>query len=218
MKATSTRTYAGESGEARRLRRRNSFIAAALAVSDTVGWRQLTVDRLTKEAGLSKRYFYDLFADIDELGGAVVDHIADGLTEVVATTLSDERDGSVPQLAHATIASVVSYVTADPRRARLLFGELSSTDSVARHRSTAIRRISAQVVRMAREIHQADDVQHTIIATSAALLIGGTGQAILAWIDGTLPSTVDELVDDLTALWLITGDGTADYVRAHAST
>lgn len=212
-----SRVYAGASAEQRRQRRQEAFLEAALTVGDDIGWRQVTVDRLTQQAKLSKRYFYDLFTDIDTLGGAVVDHLAAELSTVIAISLAEGRAAGepVPQLAHTVIGALVRYVTDDPRRARLLFGELSSTDAVVRHRAEAIRGISRQVITIAREVHHDGlEAEHTIIATSAALLIGGTGQAILAWLDGTLTSSRDQLVDDLATLWVITGDGTADYVRA----
>lgn len=216
MSEATQRTYGGQSAAERLAQRRHAFVEAMLEAMSSSGSRQLTVDRLAGHAGVSKRYFYEMFADLDEAAAAVVDDAITGLQDAVAQVLSgpeSEPGRSVPELAHATITAMVLHLTEDPRRARLLFGQMSTNAVVQAKRSDALKAISAFVDAQAREIHHAGDHQDTIIPTTATFLIGGTGQAILSWLDGALPSTKDELIDDLSALWLITGDGAADQAR-----
>jgi AcrR family transcriptional regulator len=214
--SSTTRTYAGASAQERSERRRQALIDAALAVSESGGWRQVTVDRVRQLAGLSKRYFYESFSDLDALADAVVEHVARGAIDAVSITRPD--GANVPQFAHATIDALVRYLTDDPRRARVLFGELAISEAGANHRAAAIRGIAAQVVAVAREIHHAPKVTDPIIQTTAALLIGGTGQAILSWLDGEIPGSRNVLIDNLTTLWLITGDGVAAHARNRTTT
>lgn len=211
---TQMRDYGGQSATARLAQRRHAFVEAMLEAISTSGWRQLTVDRLARDAGVSKRYFYEMFADLDEVAAAVVDDAITGFQDAVAHVLSEpEPERSVPELAHATIRAMVIYLTEDPRRARLLFGEMSTNTVVHAKRSDALKAISSFVDARAREIHHAEGNQDTIIPTTATFLIGGTGQAILSWLDGALHGTRDQLIDDLGTLWLITGDGAADLAR-----
>ncbi len=201
------RTYGGRSAPERMEERRRAFVEAALDVAVDLGWRQVTVDRVSARAQLSKRYFYESFSGIDAVAEAVVADIAAGLMDAVALARSEPLE--VPALAHATIEALVRHLTDDPRRARVLFGDLAMTESSAAHRATAIRLIATDVAAIAREIHEAREVDDPIIETTAAVLVGGTGQAILSWLAGELPGTRDQLIDNLTTLWLITGDGAA---------
>lgn len=47
-----------------------------------------------------------------------------------------------------------------------------------------------------------------------AFVVGGTTDAILAFIEGRARVSIEQLVDGLVTLWLITGDGAADVARA----
>lgn len=46
-----------------------------------------------------------------------------------------------------------------------------------------------------------------------AFAVGGTAKAVLAYLDGTARITLDQLVTELTTLWLITRNGAADIAR-----
>lgn len=213
--AAPARDYAGESGSERVQRRRGELIAAALDLADSDGWRRVTVDRIARHAKLSKRYFYENFADLDALASAVVDHIAGGLQE--AATTAYDPGLPVPQLAQAVIDAIVRYLTDDPCRARVLFGELAVSEAAAAHQTRAIRGIAAFVGTIARDVHHATGAHDPIIETTASLLVGGTGQVILDWISNPHAATREQLIDDLTALWIITGDGAAAHAKARAS-
>lgn len=47
-----------------------------------------------------------------------------------------------------------------------------------------------------------------------AFVMGGTAEAILAFVNGSAAVTVEELINELTTLWLVTGNGAADVARA----
>ena len=88
------------------------------------------------------------------------------------------------------------------------------TGASAAHRAAAIRLIATDVAAIARDIHNAKNVSDPIIETTAALLIGGTGQAVLSWLAGDIPDSRDTLIGNLTTRWLITGDGVAAEAQA----
>ena len=70
-KKSSKRTYGGLSEEERVRERRDKFLEAGLEVFGTLGLRGATVRKLCKQAGLTERYFYESFADTDDLYCAV---------------------------------------------------------------------------------------------------------------------------------------------------
>ena len=50
----------------------------------------------------------------------------------------------------------------------------------------------------------------------ASILVGGLGELMLAWLDGRIDLTLDQLVDDATALFLATGTAAAAMVEKRA--
>ncbi|MFC6127241.1 TetR/AcrR family transcriptional regulator [Mycolicibacterium llatzerense] len=182
-----------------------------MELADSDSWRQVSVDLVCRQARLNKRYFYESYADIDELLAAVVNRVAEGFQAVAAGALDPSL--SRPDLARAVLAAVVQYLTHDPRRARLLFGELQVSGSINTYRQHAVDMIIDIVVAKARVIHHESESRDPIARITAIVLLGGTGQAILDWLDGRLDVSSEELVEDLAALWLVAGDGAVERAR-----
>ncbi|PKV81998.1 TetR family transcriptional regulator [Nocardia fluminea] len=205
--------YGGDNAEERTERRRLALIDAALAVSAEESRKRLTVDRVCQRAKLSKRYFYESFADVDALTEAVFEHVAAGVIDALSTGDADHTD--VAAFVHTTTGAFVHYLTDDPRRARALFGELLMTEASNTVRAWAMQRIAAQVIARAREVHHIEPTD-PLITTTAAMLIGGAGQAIIGWLDGNISGGRDLLIDNLARLILITGNGAAATARTDA--
>src|SRR4051812_2571434 len=62
-----SRPYRGVPQDERRAQRRSQLIAAAIAVYGERGYRQATVKAVCEAAGLTERYFYESFANSEEL-------------------------------------------------------------------------------------------------------------------------------------------------------
>lgn len=213
MTATA-RTYAGETADERTTRRRRALLDAAVELIASRGWRDLRIDRVCQDAGLNKRYFYESFASIDDLAGAVVDYVAEGAEGMLAAPL----DLSLPthELSRATIAALVHHLTDDPRRARVLFGEMSSSEIATARRAGTIRRLTEIIASQGRLIHDGEPHEEPIVSLTASLIVGGTVRAILDWLDGHIALSQDQLIDDLAALWDVTGNGARAYAREPA--
>ncbi|MEU4812937.1 MarR family transcriptional regulator [Nocardia fluminea] len=211
--STTAKRYGGDNAEERTERRRLALIDAALAVGAEESRKRLTVDRVCQRAKLSKRYFYESFTDIDALTEAVFEHVAGGVIDALSTGDADHSD--VAEFVHTTTSAFVCYLTEDPRRARALFGELLMTEASNTVRTWAMQRIAAQVIARAREVHHIEPTD-PLITTTAAMVIGGAGQAIIGWLDGNIPGSRDLLIDNLTRLVMITGHGAAVAARADA--
>lgn len=210
---TTAKRYGGDNAEKRTERRRLALIDAALAVGAEESRKRLTVDRVCQRAKLSKRYFYESFADVDALTEAVFEHVAAGVIDALSTGDADHSD--VAEFVHTTTCAFVCYLTDDPRRARALFGELLMTEASNTVRAWAMQRIAAQVIARAGEVHHIEPTD-PLITTTASMVIGGAGQAIIGWLDGTIPGGRDLLIDNLARLILITGNGAAATARTDA--
>jgi AcrR family transcriptional regulator len=214
MPEASQRSYGGQSAEARRNERRARLIDAALDVMAANDWRSITVEKLCVAAGLNKRYFYESFTDLDAVAAAAVDDIA---AEVGAATLSAAVAAAGEPLdrqAAAAVDAVVRHLVDDPRRARVLLGGVAASPAMHRHREAVMRGLTAVLVGHARVIHGVELEKDPLAEVAPAFVIGGTADAILAYLDGRARVSIDDLVDSLATLWLITGNGAADLARS----
>lgn len=210
------RPYLGESAENRISLRRQQLLETGFALMASDGWRQMSIDALCREAKLNKRYFYESFANLDALAAAVVDDIAASLTSIALTAVASARAQklSTEALAKAVMQDVIVFLTDDARRARVLFTEVVDSPQALAHRQLAIRGLAQSLSAYGHEHHEAGELTDPIGELAAALLVGGTMEAILNWLDGRISMTREQLIDDLAALWVIAGDGAAARARA----
>lgn len=200
----SGRRYAGQSGEQRSAERRSALLDAAFRIVAAADWRVLRVDALCREAGLSKRYFYEEFSTLDELATALVQRLADEL--IAATLAGGERDRTPVTLVPVTLRPFVAHLADDPRRARVLFGAVPGDGEAARHRDEALHRITAAAIGVGLEAHGARP--GATIEFGASFLVGGTVQAVLDWLASPEPRAEDAVARDLEALWQAVVDTT----------
>jgi AcrR family transcriptional regulator len=117
------RTYRGASPDQRRAERRERLIAAGIEVFGTTGYRAATVDQICAVAGLTKRYFYESFADSEALLLAAYARATDDLRgRVVAVATA-----AAPELTDMTRAGLEAFfgaIAEDQRVARLAFFEI----------------------------------------------------------------------------------------------
>lgn len=211
MIETTTRSYAGLSKEERIAKRQLMLMQTAMQLSDEIGWHNLSVERLCIVAKLNKRYFYESFIDLDALAGAVIDHVSLEVTQKIYQAMMNAQ--TVEAMAHSTINTFVNFVVDVPSRARLIFGDLSTNNAMAKHRKRLVKIMVNEITRNARQIHQPTNVSDTTIETCALFLIGGTGQVILDWLDTPDKMPIEQIINDITTLWLITGNGAAAHVK-----
>src|SRR3569833_323581 len=104
----------------RRIERRTLLVDAGFRLFGDEGEAAVSVRSVCRECGLNTRYFYESFADVDDLLGAVYDRVSAELVEVVAATIEQAED-SVRGRTRAGIAAVLGFSSADSRRGRVLF-------------------------------------------------------------------------------------------------
>jgi AcrR family transcriptional regulator len=208
------RSYGGVSATERTLERRRRLTDAALDVMVADEWRSATVEQICSSAGLNKRYFYQGFADLDELAAAVVDDIADEVRDATLAAFAKVADQPLERQALASVDALVRVLVRDPRRARVLLGGVAATPSLRRHRDEVLSGLTSVLTRQARVVHGVELDRDPLAQIAPAFVVGGTAEAILAYLDGSARITRDQLVTELTTLWLVTGNGAAEVARA----
>jgi AcrR family transcriptional regulator len=188
------RPYRGVSATDRRDRRRQRLIDAGLQLFGTRGIAAVGIVDVCAEAGLTKRYFYENFASIDTLADAVFEHVTGNLVAAVAPAIA-AGGGRDPRPALTVYARTI---LSDPRVMRLLAVE-SQAGPLRKYRDE----FPTRAVELWFAFAAGDDAlpPPTELRLKAYGFIGAALQIGVAWLDGQLPLTMDEVVDQLVDMF-----------------
>ncbi len=206
-----SRSWRGVPLTERRAERRELLLDSAYGLMGTDGWSGTTVRGVCQSARLNPRYFYESFDSLESLFIALFDRLVLEAThaavEAVAAAGPDPAARAV-----AVIDASIRYVTADPKRARILFVEALGNEAVGRRRLDTLHATAAFLERSAwRQTGLADD---RIGMVASHLVVGGLTELVVSWLDGRLDVTLDELVEDAAALMVAIGSGAVGAARA----
>lgn len=165
-------------------------------IADT-GMAAATIEGICAEAGLSKRYFYEHFRSRDELFAAVADGLIEQILGGAIEAVRTSRD--LDERFRAASSWVVTFLTEDPRRARLFVdvignGQLYATVGRAEH--TLAQLIVDEILRDT----ETSDEQRSRQYVVTLILVTGAAQAVTDWLDGSSQLSLDELVDTVANL------------------
>lgn len=199
--------WVGVPPDERRAERRRLLVDAAFELLGTDGDAATTVRAVCAATRLNPRYFYESFADRDALLLAVYDQQVAELGELLASRLADAGDDEA-LFTRTGIDTVVRFVAEDPRRARVLYTEALGNEALARRRLETLHQVGVTLTELGRERHGPPPPGETIGLVAAPMLVGGLTETIVAWLDGHLDVTIDQLIDDATALFQATTEAT----------
>ncbi len=165
--------------------RRELLLDAAFDLLGTEGWAATTVRGVCRSAHLHPRYFYQAFADTDDLLVAVFDRVIGQLGEIVVAAVAESTPGG---RVRAGLGAVAHFVADDRRRARVLYTEALGHDRLNRHRLDSMQMFTGVVSAEGRS------------EVAAYLAVGGFTSLLVAWLDGRVERPLDDLVDDAAAL------------------
>jgi AcrR family transcriptional regulator len=199
--------------EERLAERRALLLDAAFELLGTEGDAATTVRAVCQRARLNPRYFYESFADRDELLVAVYDQQAALLGEAVVANVDAAGDDEAARL-RAGIETIARFVTDDPRRARVLYSEALGNEALNRRRLEAQHAVVDFLVQWDQVRRGPHPTGEQMPAVVAAILVGGLSELVLAWLDGRVTLSLEQLVDDAAALFTATGAAAAQLVES----
>ena len=183
----------------RRTERRALLVDAGFQLFGDEGEAAVSVRSVCRECGMNTRYFYESFADVDDLLGAIYDRVSAQLADVVETAISEAED-SVRARTRAGIAAVLGFSSADPRRGRVLFTEARANPVLAARRAAAQELLREGVLSEGgRLVPGSDPVAN---AVGAAIFTGAMTELAQQWLTGSLGDDLDVVVDHALALVL----------------
>ncbi|MGH8493349.1 MAG: TetR/AcrR family transcriptional regulator [Moraxellaceae bacterium] len=117
------RRYRGQAVEDRRAERRQRLLAAGLAVFGEAGYHAATVRSICASAGLTERYFYESFANSEDLLCAVYEeHMRLQQERIMAAVLDAPREPEA--MVEAGLRAFLELAREIPAAARVQFVEV----------------------------------------------------------------------------------------------
>jgi AcrR family transcriptional regulator len=120
---------------------RERLLDAAVRVVAAKGYGAMTIGDLTREAGVSRTTFYQLFADRESCFLAAYDNAVEALVRRVVRAYEAEQ--AWPERAAAGLAALLEALAAEPDLARLSLVEIGNAGPAAQRRyRVAIQRLT----------------------------------------------------------------------------
>lgn len=193
-----TRNFRGETSDERRARRRRALLEAALDQVHAEGLQATSVRSVCARAGLTSRYFYESFPNLEALLSAALLDTADDL--LAAGTAAIHRAHGEPAEVRLRygLDAAVGVLLADPRRAALMAALGAGDARLQRERRVMVMRV-ADAIRTEPGAWEggAGDPHAT-----ALYVAGGLVELTLAFLHGELPISQAQLVEQLAVLTL----------------
>jgi AcrR family transcriptional regulator len=183
------RPYGGENGADRVKRRRAALIEAALDILGSADGVAISVRGVCRQAGLTARYFYESFEDVDQLVGTTYDAVVFDIAEAAQTAVAAGGQSAREQIRSA-VGAIVGRIDADRRRGRVLFSQTLLSGTLATKRMDAAMMFAALTIQTS-----GAQFEDATIAGAAHFYVGGLGQVLSAWIDNRIDCSTDELIE-----------------------
>jgi AcrR family transcriptional regulator len=192
------RPYRGVAAGDRVASRREALVDAALDVFAAEGWTALSARRICEQAGLTRRYFYESFDDLDAVLGAAFDRITRQVTqavgEAVSTAIAVDRETPLAELVARAVSAGIEVVATPPSNGRFLAVAQTAGSSIAERRARSIDDLSA-LVEAVLSIHRGAKPVGPRRARIVAIAANGAMLRIIdSWLAGELDLTRDEVV------------------------
>src|SRR5689334_24695043 len=191
--------WAGVPIEDRRAERRVLLVEAAFRLFGDGGEAAVSVRSVCRESGLNTRYFYESFADTDDLLGAVYDQVSAQLGEQVEAAMETAGD-SLRARTRAGIAAVLGFSSADPHRGRVVFTDARANPVLAARRAQSQELLREGVLAEGGRVNAGSDP--VAAAVGAAIFTGAMAELAQQWLAGNLGDDLDAVVEHALELVL----------------
>ncbi len=122
------RPYGGISQEERVAKRRKQLIDAAFYCIGSVGYQKTTVRMVCKEAGLTERYFYESFSNLEDLLCVCYDEGLNKLIEVLFIEIN-RAPNQVDEILKPAITAYFKFLNQERGIAKVLLTEMNGVSA-----------------------------------------------------------------------------------------
>ncbi|RDI48981.1 TetR/AcrR family transcriptional regulator [Nocardia mexicana] len=191
MTSQAPRSYGGISAADRRADRRARLVAAARAAWGESGIAAVTVRGVCKSAGLTDRYFYEHFANREDLLAAVADEVRDQLLATLVQA-GVSSTGPAEHRLHAALQAFLETVANDRHIHRIVASDPGDIPALRQRRHDVLTLIADLVVDHAPPA-LAITPDPARLRRAALFITGGVNQLIERWLDDPETMTAAEL-------------------------
>jgi AcrR family transcriptional regulator len=185
------------------------LVQAAFTLFGEDGEAGLAVRAVCREAELHTRYFYENFADTDELLAAVYDQQAAALAEALERAV-EAAGPETEEQTRAGIRTVLHFISEDPRRGRVLFTEARGNEVLAARRRAAETALLDVVIASSRGPRDGgprdegprDGGPRLPVLVAGMMFTGAMSELAQQWADGHLGTDLDAVVEHAVELSL----------------
>lgn len=195
------RTYRGLAAEQRREQRRDALIETGLDCLADDGLSGVSVRSVCARARLTPRYFYENFADLDELLLAVVDAVAADVAGAALSALARAPDELEPRV-RAAISAGYAVVADDRRKANALLVAAAGHGPLQHRRRDIVLQYAELAIANLPPLGAMTATDRRRAKATALFLMGGAAELICAVLSGSPRLSRAAVVDRLTALWV----------------
>lgn len=197
---SSARLPAGRHGLPREFIVQNQRERIITALVDTVaerGYNATTVAHITKAASVSRRTFYEHFADKEACFLAAYEMVADHIRESMQVAAESFEDW--PQKVRAALATMLRFLAGEPELARVCMIEpiAAGGEIAARHRSSMQGFV--EILKAGRPEHSGE---RPLPEATETTLVGGIVSLIVREINAGRTEKLEALLPDLVELTL----------------
>jgi AcrR family transcriptional regulator len=194
---STTRVYRGLGADERRAERRARLLASGLELLGSRGWQATTVTAVCEHARLTPRYFYESFADRDELLVAIFDAIIEEVAEAVLRALPS-APADMGEVLRAHIEAWVTVARDDRRKARVAFVEALGSEALMRRRLDATRQLAGLLTEQARAVYGVPPRGAASLDVAGLVAAGGLIETMIERVEGELERDSEQLVAQFT--------------------
>lgn len=197
------RTYRGEDVESRVTKRRAALIEAGLELFGTAGYRASSVKDVCEHVGLTERYFYESFANREDLLGVVFETLVLDLDSRLRRVLEDGYPASRDRV-RDLIQTYFRFVRDDVRRGRVLHFEiLGVSPDIDRRYHAAVRNLARLIEQPSLGLFPPAPAQaargHRVISIG---LVGAIVQIATHWILEDFRTSLEDVESNALKLYL----------------
>jgi AcrR family transcriptional regulator len=185
------------SQDERRAQRRSQLIGAAIEVYGERGYRQATVKAVCEAAGLTERYFYESFANSEELLIASYNAVTYSVFNAIRAA-AESAGPTRTERARAMLHAYFAALQQDPRSARVFLVEIRGVSrAVAKAFDASLRAIGAEVGRISgADVDGADPLLQ-------AGVVGGVIHIALRWVEDGYTPDIESVTESAMRLVMV---------------
>ncbi len=196
------RTWGGRTPEERRAQRRRKLIEAGLAIWLEHGWAAVTMRGVCTRAALNDRYFYEHFADRDELLGAVWDEVCFEVFGELSAVVAEHLDRTPLEILRLAVTRAVDLQTHG--HARILFDNHAGSRVLEERRWATLSDSTDLLIATARP-YLRTGVDESDFRMSVLMGIGGFNELLSAWRTGAVEADAERVIDHASRVATLLG-------------